>query len=299
MQTYRAWLQQAIQQLTQSRPSENHRSDALLLLQKVTKQTRSFIIAFDETLLKSEQLAVLDELLQRRITGEPMAYIFGEKEFWSLNFKVSKHTLIPRPDTEILVEQALMLAQQRIKESDFSGELSILDLGTGTGAIALALASELTPLTQQKNIKLNIIGLDRIPEAVNVAQENAKQLNLQASFIQSSWFEKILPNHQFDLIVSNPPYIDEQDPHLGQGDVRFEPHSALIADEQGYADLRHIIAKSPFFLKNQGYLLLEHGWQQAEQVRDIFHQHHWANIQTIQDYGHNDRVTFGCFIWNT
>lgn len=300
--TYQQWLELAEQTLSETADQNlflDAKFDANLLLQTVTKRSKSAIFAFSETLLNEQELNQLAELLYRRANGEPMAYILGEKEFWSLNLKVSEHTLIPRPDTEILVEQALNIAQHKINTMGFSGSLDILDLGTGTGAIALALAAELAPLVVSKKIKLNIIGVDRIAEAVALAQENAKKLNLAVTFLQSNWFTKISANHRFDLIVSNPPYIDKQDPHLTQGDVRFEPQSALIANENGYADLRHIIEQAPQFLKNQGYLLLEHGWQQGKQVREIFLPSQWDKVQTIQDYAHNDRVTLGCLIWNT
>ncbi|MGC7559512.1 peptide chain release factor N(5)-glutamine methyltransferase [Pasteurella sp. PK-2025] len=294
---YKQWLTIAETQLQETvteNPSMNGRQEAILLLQIVTKRSKASILAFSETLLTATELAQLSAVLARRVKGEPIAYIVGEKEFWSLPLKVSTETLIPRPDTEILVEQALDMAKQRLNSPHFSGELAMLDLGTGTGAIALALASELQPIAQKCGVRLRIVGVDRIAEAVALAQENATANQLSATFLQSTWFDELSPDHPFDLIVSNPPYIDEKDPHLALGDVRFEPLSALVAAEQGYADLRHIIEQAPLFLKPKGALLLEHGWQQGEKVRSIFAENGWQQIQTLQDYGHNERVTSAC-----
>ena len=228
-------------------------------------------------------------LLDRRLKGEPIAYILGEKEFWSLPLNVSEGTLIPRPDTEILVEKALQIALEKLEENP--PHFRILDLGTGTGAIALALASELSLICQKKAIQLDVIGVDLMPEVVKLAQSNAEKNQLDVQFLQSRWFEHV--EGQFDIIVSNPPYIDETDEHLSQGDVRFEPRSALVAGENGLADLRHIIEQSPRYLKDSGYLLLEHGWKQGEEVRSIFWQNHWQGVATIRDYGDNERVTLG------
>ena len=231
----------------------------------------------------------LTALLDRRLKGEPIAYILGEKEFWSLPLNVSEGTLIPRPDTEILVEKALQIALEKLEENP--PHFRILDLGTGTGAIALALASELSPICQKKHIQLDVIGVDLMPEVVKLAQSNAEKNQLKVQFLQSRWFENV--EGQFDIIVSNPPYIDEADEHLFQGDVRFEPRSALVAGENGLADLRHLIEHAPGHLKDNGYLLLEHGWKQGEEVRSIFWQNHWQGVATIRDYGDNERVTLG------
>jgi len=206
-----------------------------------------------------------------------------------LPLNVSEGTLIPRPDTEILVEKALQIALEKLEEN--SPHFRILDLGTGTGAIALALASELSPICQKKAIQLDVIGVDLMPEVVKLAQSNAEKNQLKVQFFQSRWFEHV--EGQFDLIVSNPPYIDETDEHLSQGDVFFEPRSALVAGENGLADLRHLIEYASVHLKDNGYLLLEHGWKQGEEVRSIFWQNHWQGVATIRDYGDNERVTLG------
>lgn len=281
---YTQWLTFATQQLlknAQNDPFLNAKFDVNLLLQAVTKRSKSVIFAFSETELNATELVELDEKLSRRVKGEPIAYILGEQEFWSLPLKVSKQTLIPRPDTERLVELALEQAYKRLKNQE---KVQILDLGTGTGAIALALASELKE-------KAEIIGVDRILEAVELAEQNRQNLGFDhVRFLQSDWFSA-LGEHQFDIIVSNPPYIDANDENLSIGDVRFEPLSALVAEQHGLADLQEIIENAPLILPKNGVLLLEHGWQQASAVQKFFQQNQWDNIQTAQDYGGNDRVT--------
>ena len=286
---YKEWLAQAIADLAQKNPTENSKIDALVLLQHATGKSRTQILAFDDTEIDEKVRLKLTALLDRRLKGEPIAYILSEKEFWSLPLNVSKGTLIPRPDTEILVEKALQIALEKLEENP--PHFRILDLGTGTGAIALALASELSSICQKQQISLEIIGVDLIPDVVALAQSNAERNKLNVQFLQSRWFENI--TGQFDLIVSNPPYIDAQDEHLSQGDVRFEPLSALVANDAGYADLRHIIELAPSYLNSNGALLLEHGWQQGENVRSIFQENHWEMVETVRDYGDNERVTLG------
>ncbi|HBC6650917.1 TPA: peptide chain release factor N(5)-glutamine methyltransferase, partial [Escherichia coli] len=248
---YQHWLREAISQL---QASESPRRDAEILLEHVTGRGRTFILAFGETQLTDEQCQQLDALLTRRRDGEPIAHLTGVREFWSLPLFVSPATLIPRPDTECLVEQALA----RLPEQP----CRILDLGTGTGAIALALASE--------RPDCEITAVDRMPDAVSLAQRNAQHLAIKnIHILQSDWFSA-LAGQQFAMIVSNPPYIDEQDPHLQQGDVRFEPLTALVAADSGMADIVHIIEQSRNALVSGGFLLLEHGWQQGEAVRQAF-----------------------------
>ena len=287
--TYNKWLLKAIEALNQVNPIENGKVDALVLLQHATGKSRTQILAFDETEIDEKVRLKLTALLDRRLKGEPIAYILGEKEFWSLPLNVSEGTLIPRPDTEILVEKASQIALEKLEENP--SHFRILDLGTGTGAIALALASELSLICQKKAIQLDVIGVDLMPEVVKLAQSNAEKNQLKVQFLQSRWFENV--EGQFDIIVSNPPYIDETDEHLSQGDVRFEPRSALVAGENGLADLRHLIEYAPEHLNDGGYLLLEHGWKQGEEVRSIFWQNHWQGVATIRDYGDNERVTLG------
>ena len=288
--TYQQWLTFAEQTLLENAsqdPFLNAKADANILLQAVTKRSKSAIFAFAETELNESELRQLAELLVRRAKGEPMAYILGEKEFWSLPLAVSTATLIPRPDTERLVEVALEWTYKRL---DTQEKLHILDLGTGTGAIALALASEL-------GTKAEIIGVDKQPDAVKLAEKNRQTLGFEnVRFLQSDWFEA-LKNQHFDLIVSNPPYIDKDDENLTQGDVRFEPLTALVAEQNGLSDLQKIIQNAPLYLTQNGALMLEHGWQQAASVQDIFQQNQWNAVTTFQDYGGNDRVTVA--IWTT
>lgn len=270
----RSWLKAATAALC---GGDSPKRDAEILLGFVTGKSRSWLIAFDETVLTAEQLTQLEGLIARRAQGEPVAHLTGEREFWSLPLRVSAATLIPRPDTEILVEQALARLPTE--------PASLLDLGTGSGAVALALASE-RPDCQ-------ITGVDRIDEAVALAQDNADRLQLiNSRFLRSDWFSA-LENQRFDMIVSNPPYIDAEDPHLSEGDVRFEPLSALVAEDHGLADIKQIAAAAQAYLQPAGWLLLEHGWQQAAAVREILRQHHFLQVETCQDYGGNDRVTVG------
>ncbi len=282
--TYSDWLTYATQLLTEKLsqdPYLNAKLDANLLLQAVTKRSRSAIFAFGETELNETEQNQLNQMLERRTKGEPMAYILGEKEFWSLPLKVSSDTLIPRPDTERLVEVALSWANKRLENQE---SLQILDLGTGTGAIALALASELKQ-------KAQVLGVDFKPEVVVLAESNRQTLQIEnARFQQSDWFSTLV-NQQFDLIVSNPPYIDEEDENLQIGDVRFEPLTALVANNHGLSDLQKIIENAPLYLKPNGALFLEHGWQQALDVQHIFHQNQWQAVETFQDYANLDRIT--------
>ena len=273
---FQQWLQQAIVRL---RESDSPRRDAEILLGFVTGKARTFILAFGETRLTPEQQAQLDTLLARREQGEPVAHLVGMREFWSLPLFVSPATLIPRPDTECLVEQALA----RLPDAP----CDILDLGTGTGAIGLALASE-RPDSQ-------VTAVDLVADAVALAQRNADALNIgNIRIAQSNWFSA-LDGQRFRLIVSNPPYIDECDPHLDQGDVRFEPKSALVAADSGLADLEHIIREGRMYLLPGGIMLLEHGWQQGDAVRALFAREGYTGVETCVDYGGNDRVTLG--VW--
>ncbi|ENM5740262.1 peptide chain release factor N(5)-glutamine methyltransferase [Vibrio mimicus] len=275
--TIEAALKAATEQLQQS-GSDSPALDAAVLLCYVLAKPRSYLLTWPDKTLEEPALVSLNALLARRMAGEPIAYIIGEREFWSLPLKVSPSTLIPRPDTERLVELALE------KAALIEGEL--LDLGTGTGAIALALASEL-PLRR-------VTGIDLRPEAAELAQENATRLSiLNTQFLQGSWFSPLAGGTKFALIVSNPPYIEENDPHLNQGDVRFEPKSALVAEENGLADIRYISTHAPHFLLEGGWLLFEHGYDQGEAVRTILRDLGYQSVTTEQDYAGNDRVTLG------
>ncbi|ATY03059.1 peptide chain release factor N(5)-glutamine methyltransferase [Klebsiella aerogenes] len=272
--TFRQWLTQAIARLG---ASDSPRRDAEILLGHVTGKARTWILAFDETVLTAEQLAELEALLARRANGEPVAHLVGQREFWSLPLFVSPATLIPRPDTECLVEQALVRLPQTA--------CRILDLGTGTGAIALALASE--------RADCKVTAVDFMPDAAALAARNAAHLALNnVTVLQSDWFSA-LKGQRFAMIVSNPPYIDETDPHLAEGDVRFEPRTALVAADQGLADLAHIIREGRQYLLPNAYMLLEHGWKQGEAVRALFNEAGYLDVETCRDYGDNERLTLG------
>lgn len=261
---------------------ESPRADADVLLCHLLDCRRSYLMTWPERELDAAQQATLQGWLARRLNGEPIAHLVGEREFWSLPLKVSPATLIPRPDTEVLVEQALTKIPQ--------GPCAVLDLGTGTGAIALALKSE--------RPEVDVWAVDRMADAAALARENSAALGLPIEVRDGSWFEPLgEPDHdetpRFAVIISNPPYIDGADPHLEQGDVRFEPRSALVADDAGLADIRHIVAHAPAYLLTDGWLLLEHGWDQGEAVRQLLRDGGYREVATVRDYGDNDRVTLG------
>ena len=257
--------------------SPTARLDAELLLAAVLGKPRSYLRTWPEHEPGAEQLAAFAALLERRRMGEPVAYILGHQGFWSLDLEVAPHTLIPRPDTELLVETALQLAPATPQR--------VLDLGTGSGAIALALASE--------RGGWQVIGVDRIAEAVALAERNRQRLKLgNAEFRQSSWFDG-LAGERFDLILSNPPYIAADDRHLGEGDVRFEPLSALVAGVDGLDDIRQIIAQAPRHLQAGGWLLLEHGYDQAEAVRELLAAAGFTAVDSRRDLGGHQRISLG------
>lgn len=267
------------QQLIQRFSDSNSAAlDADCLLCAVLSCTRTYLRTWPEQELTPEQVALVEQLAVRREQGEPVAYILGVREFWSLPLQVSPATLIPRPDTEALVEWALTLL------TDKGLGQKALDLGTGTGAIALALKSELPAL--------GMWALEREPAALDLARRNAARLGFAVNFLASDWFSA-LNERGFQLIVSNPPYIDAADPHLSRGDVRFEPHTALVADDDGLADIRQIIDQAPEYLAPGGWLLLEHGWQQAEAVRELLQARGFQTVVTKQDLGGQDRVSGG------
>ena len=257
--------------------SPTARLDAELLLAAVLGKPRSYLRTWPEHEPGAEQLSAFAALLERRRMGEPVAYILGHQGFWSLDLEVAPHTLIPRPDTELLVETALQLAPATPQR--------VLDLGTGSGAIALALASE--------RGGWQVIGVDRIAEAVALAERNRQRLKLgNAEFRQSSWFDG-LAGERFDLILSNPPYIAADDRHLGEGDVRFEPLSALVAGVDGLDDIRQIIAQAPRHLQAGGWLLLEHGYEQAEAVRELLAAAGFTAVDSRRDLGGHQRISLG------
>lgn len=259
--------------------SPTPRLDAELLLAAALNKPRSYLRTWPERELDDEQLALFQANLMRRRQGEPVAYILGHQGFWSLELEVAPHTLIPRPDTELLVESALELLP--------ATPLTVLDLGTGTGAIALALASE-RPAWQ-------VTGVDRVEDAVALAERNRQRLQLNnAAFVHSHWFSA-LSGQRYGLILSNPPYIRAADRHLNEGDVRFEPSSALVAGSDGLDDIRAIIQAAPQYLLSGGWLLLEHGFDQAEAVRGLLAAAGFAEVHSRRDLGGHERISLGRF----
>ncbi len=255
------------------------RRECAWLLAHITGTNHLTLKYKPEQLLTPEQqnlfLTKIDQLKQ----GEPLAYVIGEQDFWSLTLKVTPATLIPRPDTEVLVEQALALI-------DSSQNLTVLDLGTGSGAIALSIAKE--------RPNSAVIATDFSVDALKVAKQNAVLNNINnVQFMQGSWYDALPVQQRFDVIVSNPPYIDEHDQHLV--DLTHEPISALTAKNNGLADLEIIIAQASQWLKTKGWLLVEHGFDQAQAVQQLFVQADFNDVKTVKDYGGNDRVTLGWF----
>ncbi len=259
--------------------SDTARLDAELLLVHVLGKTRSYLYGWPEQRLDAVQHTRYRQLIERRVAGEPLAYLTGEREFWSLQLRVTRDTLIPRPDTETLIEAALALIAPDAGEA-------IADLGTGTGAIALALASE--------RPHCHITATDRSAAALAVARDNARRLGLDnLVFREGDWCRALdgATPHRYALIVSNPPYIASGDPHLEQGDVRHEPRSALAAGPEGLDDLRRIIACAPRHLRAGGHLLLEHGYDQADAVARLFQQAGYESVRLYRDAGGRPRVT--------
>lgn len=243
--------------------------------------TKTWLLTWPEKILSSEQIQQFEHYLNIRSQGMPIAYITGTKDFWSFTLEVTPDTLIPRPETELLVECAL-------EKIALSGKQTILDLGTGSGAIALAIAAE------RSNTK--VLATDVSLQALKVAQLNAAQLKLSnIAFCRSHWFKKI-PQQQFNIIVSNPPYIAENDPHLEENVKKFEPLTALLSKKKGLADIREIIEHSQYYLKPGGWLLFEHGYQQADAVQTLFQQFKFSKISTLNDLNHQPRVTLAQ--WN-
>jgi release factor glutamine methyltransferase len=248
-----------------------------LMLCQVLDKSRIFLRTWPETILTSIQLEQLNSYLQQRQQGIPLAYILGERAFWSLNLSVTPDVLIPRPDTECVVEKVLALGQGK--------QWRVVDLGTGSGAIALSLAKE--------HPEWSVVATDLYPSSLAIAQHNAQKNQIHhVEFLQGSWFEPL--TGLFDCIVSNPPYIVENDPHLSQ--LTHEPLRALVAAEQGLADLAHIVQLSGKFLAKNAYLVLEHGFDQGHAVRELLLQAGFSQVTTGQDYGGNDRYTVGQYV---
>lgn len=268
-----AALQQASQRL--QTVGDSPRLDAELLLCRVLERPRTYLFTWPENELTAEQAKAFESLLLRREAGEPVAHILGYREFWSLQLAVTPATLIPRPETELLVEAAL----ERIP---LDAEWDIADLGTGSGAIALAVASE--------RPACRITAVERSGAALEVARRNAEQLGItNVEFLPGSWFEP-LAERRFQVILSNPPYIPQSDPHLEQGDVRFEPDTALAAGVDGLDDIRLLVATAPQHLSSPGWLLLEHGYDQGRQVVELMQQAGYAEAADLVDLQGHGRV---------
>nr|WP_298114174.1 peptide chain release factor N(5)-glutamine methyltransferase [uncultured Pseudomonas sp.] len=259
--------------------SPTPRLDAELLLAQALGKSRSYLRTWAEREVDAALQARFAADLERRRAGEPVAYILGQQGFWSLELEVAPHTLIPRPDTELLVETSLALLP--------ATPVTVLDLGTGTGAIALALASE--------RPAWRVTGVDRVAEAVALAERNRARLKLSnAAFTESHWFGALV-GQRYRLIVSNPPYIAAADHHLDRGDVRFEPSSALVAGEDGLDDIRLIVEQAPDHLEAGGWLLLEHGFDQAAAVRELLVARGFTAVESRRDLGGHERISLGRF----
>ena len=258
--------------------SDSARLDAELLLAVALNKPRTWLYTWPEHIPSlPEQHKYLD-LLRRRQDGEPIAYLIHRREFYGLELKINHHVLIPRPETETLVECVLQAATG-------NAQMRIADLGTGSGAVALALAHTMP--------QARVVATDISGEALTLARENAAALGIDnISFVQGSWL-KPLADMTFDIIASNPPYIDAQDPHLSEGDVRFEPVPALVSPENGLADIRQIAETGMPNLAKGGRLFFEHGYAQGEAVRAIFSAYGYGDISTVQDLSGQDRVTMG------
>lgn len=259
--------------------SESPRLDAEVLLVHVTGKARSHFLAWPEREINTEQSAEFRKLVDRRCQGEPIAYITGRREFWSREFLVIPDVLIPRPETELLVEVAL-------GKAPFDQPVRILDLGTGSGVIGITLALE-RPLAQ-------VTAVDISPAALAVAQANAERLGARnIRFLLSDWYEALDPGEKFDLLVSNPPYIAENDPHLAEGDVRFEPYSALKSGENGLDDLDRIAGAASKHAYRGAWLMLEHGFDQALAVGEILRAAGFTSSFSRFDLQGHHRVTGG------
>jgi release factor glutamine methyltransferase len=256
--------------------SDSPRLDAEVLLAFVLEKNRSYLRAWNDKTLDIETILKFETLISEREKGMPIAYLTGIREFWSRDFVISSDVLIPRPDTEILIEQCLVKISVDVP-------FTILDLGTGSGVIAVTLAAE--------RPNANVFAVDANLVALEIAKKNGQKHNCQnIEFILSDWFSNV-PKIEFDLIVSNPPYIPFDDEHLTQGDVQFEPKSALIAAENGLSDIKKIAFNAKNYLKQNGQLWFEHGYNQAESVQEILKNLAYSDIQTFADLAGQDRVT--------
>jgi release factor glutamine methyltransferase len=269
-------LQLARQSLAETSPTAD--LDAQVLLCHVLQCNSAHLIAWPEKQLDEVQQRHFLQLIERRRQGHPVAHLTGQREFWSMDFMVDESTLIPRPETETLIEYVL-------EEHSQHSSLKLLDMGTGTGAIAIVLAKE--------NPGWQVHACDISPQAIQLAERNRDKHEINnLTLVKSDWFSDI-DDTDYDIIISNPPYIDADDPHLDQGDVRFEPASALISDDQGMKDIEHLCSQAKGYLNNPGWLIVEHGYDQAEQVADCFTKYGYSEITQRQDLSGHIRMTAG------
>lgn len=251
--------------------------DVEILLCHVLKKNRTYLRTWPDKQLNKVEIAQFKALLKQRQQGQPIAYLVGNREFWSRDFYVDANVLIPRPDTETLIELCLQLIQHK-------PDARLVDLGTGSGIIAITLAAEFP--------QLNVTAVDSSTAALKIAKHNALLNNIRnICFLQSNWFSR-LEHETFDFIVSNPPYIAPDDPHLNQGDVRFEPSIALIAEQHGLQDIMHISAQSQRHLNKSAYLIFEHGYNQQHAVHSILDQQQYRNIRCLHDLSNQPRVSY-------
>lgn len=259
--------------------SPSSRLDVEILLAVALKKNRTYLYTWPEKKVTLEAYNLFQQYLQRRCQGEPIAYIIGEREFWSLPISVEKNVLIPRPETELLIESVLSLYK-----NDFGQAKTVVDLGTGTGAIAIALATECSQWI--------IYAVDKFATATTLAKKNCRRLQVEnVTVVQSDWLAAF--DQTVDLIVSNPPYVAADDKHLSEGDVRFEPKSALISEESGLADIRQVITQSYQQLSAGGWLLLEHGYNQAKAVFELLQDQGFSECFVKRDIGGHERVSGG------
>ena len=260
-------------------PTDSARRDTEILLCHCLGKPRAWLYTWPEKEVARDCARDFEKLLAQRREGVPVAYLTGEREFWSLQLAVSDATLIPRPETETLVSWALELA--------LPNAASVLDLGTGSGAIALALASERS--------HWRVTALDVSQEALQVARGNAVRTRLTSvHFVQSDWYQAVI-GQRFNALLANPPYIDGDDPHLALGDVRFEPRSALVSSNSGLEDLGRLVAGASDHLLDGGWLLLEHGFEQANAVCAMLHDAGFSQVSTRRDMSGQQRITGGCW----
>lgn len=253
--------------------------DAQVLLAHVLQRPRSHLYAWPEQSLTDDQATEFLALIERRNQGEPLAYLTGYREFWSLNLRVTPDTLIPRPETELLVECALGLLEQQ-------PAATVADLGTGSGAIAAAIASE--------HPQVRLVATDISPAALAVARHNFQTLKLpHIELRQGSWLSCLKKTERFDLILSNPPYVATDDPHLQRDGLSWEPIGALTSGTDGLADIRQLVAQAPPHLQPQGWLIIEHGLDQGKAVRQLFRQAGYRAVSTEQDLALRERLTKG------